>query len=64
MATELLEKPLPKSGRDLVGYAAARALEALLEGFMALEYLEKGYTRNAAVRAHQAWKAFPAAFRV
>ena len=29
----VLEKPLPKPWRDLVGYAAARVLEALLKGY-------------------------------
>ncbi|WP_425277004.1 PaREP1 family protein [Pyrolobus fumarii] len=58
---ELLEKPLPKPSRDPVGYASARALEALLESLMALEYLGKGYTRNAAGKAFQAWRALTAA---
>jgi hypothetical protein len=59
-AAEALEKPLPKPGRDLLGYASARALEALLEALLALEFLEKGYTRNAAGKALQAWKALTA----
>ncbi len=54
---QLLERPLPKPGRDLAGYASARILEALLEGVLALEFLGKGYTRNAAGKAFQAWKA-------
>ena len=57
-----LEKPLPKPWRDLVGYAAARVLEALLEGILALGFLERGYTRSAAGRgALQAWRALTAA---
>ncbi|WP_244403851.1 PaREP1 family protein [Pyrolobus fumarii] len=54
---ELLERPLPAPRRDPVGYASARVLEALLESLLALEFLEKGYTRNAAGKAFQAWKA-------
>ena len=54
---ELLEKPLPKPSRDMVGYASARTLEALLESLLALEFLGRGYTRNAAGKAFQAWKA-------
>jgi len=54
---ELLEKPLPSPKKDLLGYAGARMLEALLESLLALEFLEKGYTRNAAGKAFQAWKA-------
>ena len=57
LSAEQLEKPLPKPQRDPAGYAAARALEALLEALIALEFLEKGYTRNAAGKAFQAWRA-------
>jgi hypothetical protein len=39
----------------------ARLLEALGEARLALEYLERGLTRNAACKAFQAWKAFMAA---
>ena len=60
MLREGLEKPLPKPRRDLLGYASARALEALLEGLLALEFLGKGYTRNAAGKAFQAWRALTA----
>ncbi len=60
-APEALEKPLPKPRRDLAGYAGARVLEALLEALLALEFLEKGYTRNAAGKAFQAWRALTAA---
>jgi len=45
-APDVLEKPLPKPRRDLAGYASVRTLEALLEAVPALEFLEKGYTRN------------------
>lgn len=62
MATpEALEQPLPKPRRNLLGYASARILEALLEALPALEFLEKGYTRNAAGKAFQAWRALTAA---
>ena len=40
-----------------MGYASARVLEALLEGLLAPRLLEEGYTRNAAGKAFQAWKA-------
>ena len=56
-----LEKPLPKPGRDRAGYAAARMLEALLEALVALGFLREGYTRNAAGKAFQAWRALTAA---
>ncbi len=56
-----LERPLPKPRRDLVGYASARTLEALVEGMLALEFLERGFTRNAAGKAFQAWRALTAA---
>jgi len=58
---ELLEKLLPKPRRDLASYAAARAIEALLEAHLALRFLEQGYTRNAAGKAFQAWRALTAA---
>ena len=57
MAARALEKPLPKPRRDLAGYASACTLEALLESILALEFLDKGYTRNAAGKAFQAWRA-------
>ncbi len=61
---ERLEKPLPKPRRDPVGYAAARVLEALLESLLALRFLEEGYTRNAAGKAFQAWRALTGALLV
>jgi len=54
-----VEKPLPKPSDE--GYVEARLLEALGEARLALEYLERGLTRNAACKAFQAWKAFMAA---
>ncbi len=54
---ELLEKPLPSPRRDPLGYACARSLEAFLEAVLALEFLGRGYTRNAAGKVFQAWKA-------
>jgi len=54
-----VERPLPKPSDE--GYIEARLLEALGEARLALEYLERGLTRNAACKAFQAWKAFMAA---
>jgi hypothetical protein len=59
MAVELVERPLPKPSDE--GYIVARLLEALGEARLALEYLERGLTRNAACKAFQAWKALLAA---
>jgi hypothetical protein len=59
VVVELVEKPLPKPSDE--GYIVARLLEALGEARLALEFLERGLTRNAACRAFQAWKAFMAA---
>jgi len=59
MAVELVEKPLPKPSDE--GYVEARLLEALGEAKLALEFLERGFTRNAACKAFQAWKALLAA---
>ena len=56
-----LEEPLPKPTRDPTGYAAARTLEAILESLLALEFLRRGYTRNAAGKTFQAWRALTAA---
>jgi len=59
VVVELVERPLPKPSSE--GYVEARLLEALGEAGLALEYLERGLTRNAACKAFQAWKAFMAA---
>jgi hypothetical protein len=59
VVVELVEKPPPKPSSE--GYVEARLLEALGEAGLALEYLERGLTRNAACKAFQAWKAFMAA---
>jgi hypothetical protein len=59
VAVEVLERPLPKPSDD--GYIEARLLEALGEARLALEFLERGLTRNAAGKAFRAWKAFVAA---
>jgi len=54
-----VEKPLPKPSSE--GYIEARLLEALGEAGLALEYLKRGLTRNAACKAFHAWKALLAA---
>jgi hypothetical protein len=59
MVAELVEKPLPKPSDE--GYTEARLLEALGEAKLALEYLERGFTRDAAGMAFHAWKALLAA---
>ena len=59
MVVELVERPLPKPSDE--GYIEARLLEALGEARLALEFLERGLTRNAAGKAFQAWKALLAA---
>jgi hypothetical protein len=59
VVVEVLERPLPKPSDE--GYIEARLLEALAEARLALEFLERGLTRNAASKAFQAWKAFMAA---
>jgi len=58
VVVELVEKPLPKPSDE--DYIEARLLEALGEAGLALEYLERSLTRNAAGKAFQAWKAFMA----
>jgi thermostable 8-oxoguanine DNA glycosylase len=59
MIVELVERSLPRPSD--AAYVEARLLEALGETRLALEYLERGLTRNAACKAFQAWKAFMAA---
>jgi PaREP1 len=59
MIVELVERPLPKPSDE--GYIEARLLEALGEAHLALEYLERGFTRDAACKAFHAWKALLAA---
>jgi hypothetical protein len=49
MAVELVERPLSKPSDE--GYIEARLLEALGETRLALEYLERGFTRDAACKA-------------
>ncbi len=56
MAVELVERPLPKPSSE--GYIEARLLEALGEARLALEFLERGFTRNAACKAFQAGRRF------
>ena len=54
-----MERPLPKPSDE--GYIEARLLEALGEAKLALEYLERGFTRDAAGMAFHTWKALLAA---
>jgi hypothetical protein len=54
-----VERPLPKPSDE--GCIEARLLETLGEARLALEYLERGFTRDAACKAFQAWKALLAA---
>jgi len=54
-----VERPLPRPSD--AAYVEARLLEALGEARLALEYLERGFTRNAAGKAFHAWKALLAA---
>ncbi|MEM4731532.1 MAG: PaREP1 family protein [Desulfurococcaceae archaeon] len=49
--------PRPTAGE----YASARVLESLVEGRLAVEFLERGLVRNAAGKAFQAWRALLAA---
>jgi hypothetical protein len=59
MVVELVEKPLPKPSDE--GYVEARLLETLGEARLALEYLKRGFTRDAAGMTFHAWKALLAA---
>ena len=59
MSVEALERPLPRPSDER--YVEARLLEALVEAKLALDFLERGLTRNAAGKAFQAWKALLAA---
>jgi hypothetical protein len=59
VVVELVKKPLPKPSDE--GYVEARLLEALGEARLALEFLERGFTRDAAGMAFHAWKALLAA---
>jgi thermostable 8-oxoguanine DNA glycosylase len=59
MVVELVERSLPRPSD--AAYVEARLLEALGEARLALEFLERGLTRDAACKAFQAWKALLAA---
>jgi len=56
---QVIERPLPKP--TSADYASARLLEALVEAKLALDFLRRGLTRNAAGKAFQAWRAVLAA---
>jgi len=55
----VIERLLPKP--TSADYASARLLEALVEAKLALDFLGRGLTRNAAGKAFQAWRAVLAA---
>jgi thermostable 8-oxoguanine DNA glycosylase len=59
VVVELVERFLPRPSN--AAYVEAGLLEALGEARLALEFLERGLTRNAACKAFQAWKALLAA---
>ncbi|MDT7882372.1 MAG: PaREP1 family protein [Thermoproteus sp.] len=59
MVVEVVERPLPRPSDE--GYVEARLLEALGEARLALEFLERGLTRDAAGMAFHAWRALLAA---
>jgi hypothetical protein len=59
MVVELVERSLPRPSH--AAYVEARLLEALGEARLALEFLERDLTRNAACKAFHAWKALLAA---
>jgi len=56
---QVVERPLPKP--TSADYASARLLEALVEAKLALDFLKRGLTRNAASKAFQAWRVILAA---
>jgi hypothetical protein len=59
VVVELVERFLPRPND--AAYVEARLLEALAEARLALEFLERGLTRDAACKAFQTWKALLAA---
>lgn len=54
---DILEKPIPKPKLDPVKYVITRVYECLVESYLALKFLEQGFSRNAAAKIFQAWKA-------
>ena len=59
IAVGSLEKPLPKPTTE--DYVNARLLEALIEAWLALRFLNEGLVRDAAGNAFQSWRALLAA---